>query len=303
LAKRSYTLIVVPDTDAPVKRFRVSRSLLLQLASVSLFGAGLAVAASSHYFLVARDAAENRVLREENLSLRGQLKSIRERVEHIGSTLDRVGRHDQKLRELSTLSGEPKGMAGPPETAPQSLLPARGGPPAPLSSFPAESQVARLDKLSAEALRQEKGLQEVTAYFEDQRSLLASVPSVWPARGWVTSDFGQRLDPYTADRVMHTGLDIAAEQGRAVYSSSDGAVVYAGAEGAYGNVVVVDHGFGVNTRYAHLGEMLVKAGDRVKRGQQLGSVGNTGRATGPHVHYEVRVNGIPQNPRKFILED
>jgi murein DD-endopeptidase MepM/ murein hydrolase activator NlpD len=302
LAKRSYTLIVVPDTDAPVKRYRVSRSLLLQIAAVSLFGAGLAVAAASHYFLVAQDAAENRVLRDENVSLRGQIKSIRERVEHIGSTLDRVGRQDQRLRELTMLSAEPKGVAGPPDSAPQSLQPARGGPPAPLSSFP-ESQVARLDKLSVEALRQEKGLQEVTAYFEDQRSLLASVPSVWPARGWVTSDFGQRLDPYTADRVMHTGLDIAAEQGRAVYSSSDGAVVFAGAEGAYGNVVVVDHGFGVNTRYAHLGEMVVKAGERVKRGQLLGSVGNTGRATGPHLHYEVRVNGLPQNPRKFILED
>jgi murein DD-endopeptidase MepM/ murein hydrolase activator NlpD len=285
-----------------VKRFQVSRSLLLQLASVSLFTAGLAAAGTAHYFLLARDAAENQVLREENLSLRGQLKSVRERVDHIGSTLDRVGRHDQKLRELTTLSGEPKAVAGASDAPPQSLFAARGGPAAPLSSFP-DSQGAVLDRLSAEALRQEKGLQEVTAYFEDQRLLLASVPSVWPARGWVTSDFGQRLDPYTADRVMHTGLDIAAERGRPIYASSEGTVMFAGTEGAYGNVVVVDHGFGVNTRYAHLGELQVKAGDRVKRGQQVGSVGNTGRATGPHLHYEVRVNGIPQNPRKFILND
>ena len=144
---------------------------------------------------------------------------------------------------------------------------------------------------------------ELQAYFQDQKSLLVSTPSIWPARGWVTSDFGQRLDPYTADRVMHEGIDIAAPHGKEVMAPSDGTVVFAGLEGGYGNVVVIDHGYGIKTRYGHLAKILVKAGEVVKRGHVVGAVGNTGRSTGPHLHYEVRVNGVPQNPRKFILEE
>jgi len=304
--KKTYTLIVVPDNESPVRRYQVPRTLLMQVAGVAIFVGGLGVAASVHYFQVARDAAENRILREENLSLRGQLKSIRERIDHIGTTLDRVERFDQKLRAITLLSDPQRNLAmGPTASERETQVPhttdnqftrlTSSDSPRALSS--------RLDKLSAEATRQEQSLQELTAYFQDQKSLLASVPSVWPARGWVTSDFGQRLDPYTADRVMHAGLDIAAEHGKAIYAPSDGMVVFAGPEGGYGNVIVIDHGYGIKTRYGHLAQILVKPGDRIKRGQQVASIGNTGRSTGPHLHYEVRVNGIPQNPRKFILDE
>jgi len=160
----------------------------------------------------------------------------------------------------------------------------------------------KLSSLESEASRQEQSLRELQEYFDDQRSLLASTPSIWPARGWVTSDFGTRIDPYSAERKMHQGLDIATPAGQPVYSPSDGTVVFAGTEGGYGKVLVIDHGYGVKTRYAHLSEILVHTGDRIRRGEKVAAVGNTGRSTGPHLHYEVRVNGIPENPRKFILE-
>jgi murein DD-endopeptidase MepM/ murein hydrolase activator NlpD len=118
----------------------------------------------------------------------------------------------------------------------------------------------------------------------------------------VTSDFGVRLDPYTAERMMHRGLDIATPPGQPVYAPSDATVVFAGDENGYGKVVVLDHGNGVNTRYGHLSTIEVKTGDRVKQGARVGAVGNTGRSTGPHLHYEVRVNGKAENPRKFLLE-
>jgi murein DD-endopeptidase MepM/ murein hydrolase activator NlpD len=102
---------------------------------------------------------------------------------------------------------------------------------------------------------------------------------------------------------MHEGLDIAAPHGKEVVAPSDGVIIFAGLEGGYGNVLVIDHGYGVKTRYGHLSKLEVKTGDHVKRGQVVGAVGNTGRSTGPHLHYEVRVNGIPENPRKFILEE
>jgi len=304
VAKKAFTLIVVPDDKSPVKRYRVTQTFVMR----SLVGLGvlalLTTGASVHYFQVAGDAAENRIMREENLSLRGQLKSIRERIDHIGSTLDRVERFDQKLRALTLLSDPQRNLAMGPTAEPGQLGPGHPVKPGLLTASENPKALhSRLDRLTAEATRQEQSLQELTAYFQDQKSLLASVPATWPARGWVTSDFGQRLDPYTAERMMHTGLDIAAEHGKPVYSPSDGTVVFAGPEGTYGNVLVIDHGYGIKSRYGHLAKMLVKPGDRVKRGQEIASIGNTGRSTGPHLHYEVRVNGLPQNPRKFILED
>ncbi|HYH96743.1 M23 family metallopeptidase [Hyalangium sp.] len=305
MAKKTYTVIVVSDHNAPVKRYHIQKSFLVQLGAGALLLVGMALGATFHYFQVSQDAAENRILRDENLTMRSQLKSVRERIEHIGSTLDRVERFDQKLRAVTMLSDPQRNLAmGPTEPEPGTASPTTDTQFTQLTSTDTPNALmGRLDRLSAEATRQEQSLQELQAYFQDQRSLLASTPSIWPARGWVTSDFGQRLDPYTADRVMHQGLDIAAPHGKEVFSPSDGTVVFAGLEGGYGNVIVIDHGYGIKTRYGHLAKILVKAGDKVKRGALVAAVGNTGRSTGPHLHYEVRVNGIPQNPRKFILEE
>ena len=119
----------------------------------------------------------------------------------------------------------------------------------------------------------------------------------------MTSDFGVRTDPYTGEKVNHMGLDISGPYGKEVVAPSDGTVVFAGAEGGYGNVLVVDHGYGIKTRYGHLSSVKVKAGEKVKRGQGIAALGNTGRSTGPHLHYEVRRDGLSQNPHKFLLEE
>ncbi len=307
MSNETYTLIVVPaDATAQVKRFQLRRRWVLQAVVGASAVILVAVAAAAHYFAVVSEARENPALRDENLRLKAELASINERLTHVDSTLDRVERFDQKLRAITLLSDPQRNLAmGPTEDDPATKV-ALGGEnqfvrskeqvnPAALSS--------KLDKLSAEATRQEQSLQELQAYFQDQKSLLASTPSVWPVRGWVTSDFGTRLDPYTSERVMHAGLDIAGPHGKEVISPSDGTVVFAGLEGGYGNVLVIDHGYGIKTRYGHLASIRVKAGEKVKRGDTIAALGNTGRSTGPHLHYEVRVNGIAQNPRKFILDD
>ena len=306
MANETFTLIVVPEHHAAeVKRFRFHRRWLTQLAIVALSLLLLAVGAGVHYFSVVAAANENPAIRDENVKLKSELLAIRERLEHIGSTLDRVERFDQKLRAITLLSDPQRNLAmGPTEGEPTTNL--TGVDNQFVRSRPSETPRAlsdKLDKLSAEAVRQEQSLQELQAYFQDQRSLLASTPSVWPVRGWVTSDFGPRQDPYTAEKVMHAGLDIAGPHGKEVLSPSDGTVVFAGLEGGYGNVLVLDHGYGIKTRYGHLSSLRVKAGEKVKRGQIIAGVGNTGRSTGPHLHYEVRVNGIAQNPRKFILDE
>lgn len=303
MANESFTLIVVPDRHAEARRFRFQKRWLYQalgaLGVVVAVGAGM----TAHYASVVNDARENPALREENLKLKSEIAVFRQQLEHVGSTLDRVERFDQKLRAMTLLSDPQRNLAmGPTEQAPMAPN-ADNQFVRSTASEPPQALNGRLDKLSAEATRQEQSLQELQAYFQDQKSILASVPSIWPTRGWVTSDFGSRVDPYTSERVMHAGLDIAGPHGKEIIAPSDGTVVFAGLEGGYGNVLVIDHGYGIKTRYGHLASIKVKAGEHIKRGQEIAALGNTGRSTGPHLHYEVRVNGIAQNPRKFILDD
>jgi len=298
---RQYTVIVVSDHSQAVRKFRLPRRWVrhgvVGGAAVLLIG----LLTVGHYFTLLTSAAENRVLKEENAQLRSQILLVQEKVAHIQSTLDRVERFDAKLRTAVTHLQDPeRNLAIGPVGQPDGEAAAAG--PAPAAQENLAALPGRLHSLETEAVRQESSLRELQEYFDDQKSLLASTPSIWPTQGWVTSDFGVRLDPYSADRTMHQGLDIATPHGQSVMSPSDGTVVFNGTEGGYGKVLVIDHGYGVKTRYGHLSEVLVRLGERIARGQKVAAVGNTGRSTGPHLHYEVRVNGIPENPRKFILE-
>jgi murein DD-endopeptidase MepM/ murein hydrolase activator NlpD len=296
-----FTLIVVSDHSQAIRKFRVPRRWLRNLAYVG-GGVGLfALLTIGHYFALLGSSSENSVLKEENAQLRSQILLVQEKVAHISATLDRVERFDAKLRTAVTQLQDPeRNLAiGPVGSADvEATIPG----PAPAAEANLTALPGKLTSLETEAARQEQSLRELQEYFDDQRSLLASTPSIWPTRGWVTSDFGSRLDPWSAERKMHQGLDIATPHGQPVYSPSDGTVVFAATEGGYGKVLVIDHGYGVKTRYGHLSEIHVHAGDRVRRGDKVAAVGNTGRSTGPHLHYEVRVNGIPENPRKFVLE-
>jgi murein DD-endopeptidase MepM/ murein hydrolase activator NlpD len=137
-------------------------------------------------------------------------------------------------------------------------------------------------------------------YFEDKRSLYASTPSVWPVRGWVTSPFGKRISPFTGIPTFHEGLDIAAQTGMPVVAPADGVVIKAGFGPGYGNMVEISHGYGIKTVFGHNSRLNVKVGQQVKRGDVISYVGDTGSSTGPHLHYEVRLNGLPVNPKKYL---
>ncbi|MFZ5563198.1 MAG: M23 family metallopeptidase, partial [Thermodesulfobacteriota bacterium] len=140
-------------------------------------------------------------------------------------------------------------------------------------------------------------------YLEDKRKLLASTPAIMPVTdGWITSRFEYRKSPFTGRREFHQGLDIAARAGTPVSASADGVVVFSGRKGALGNAIVIDHGNGLITRYGHLQSCLKKQGAVVRREDIIGTVGNTGLSTGPHLHYEVLNNGVVVNPEKYILD-
>jgi murein DD-endopeptidase MepM/ murein hydrolase activator NlpD len=147
----------------------------------------------------------------------------------------------------------------------------------------------------------ESRLQVVQSDVARRQALAAATPSIWPAEGWLTDSFGNRKDPFTGETEYHTGLDISADRGEPVYATANGTVDTAAPSGSYGNMVVITHGFGIATRYAHLDRFNVHAGDKVRRGDVVGFAGSTGRATGDHVHYEVLVYGRQLNPLNFLL--
>jgi murein DD-endopeptidase MepM/ murein hydrolase activator NlpD len=159
----------------------------------------------------------------------------------------------------------------------------------------------QMDELGAASQRQEGSFSSLLEKLEGQRNLLASTPAIRPTSGWMTSSFGQRVSPFTGRKEFHKGVDIANRNGTAILATANGVVAFAGEKGTMGNVLVIDHGHGMITRYAHLSEFLKKQGAKVKRGDIIAQMGNSGRSTGPHLHYEVHLNGVPINPAQYIL--
>ncbi|MEK9140684.1 MAG: M23 family metallopeptidase, partial [Nitrospirota bacterium] len=159
-----------------------------------------------------------------------------------------------------------------------------------------------LERLSKQATAQERILDELSQAVEQRSSRWASTPSIWPVKGWVTSGFGPRISPFTEKPAWHDGLDIGAAPNTPVRAPAQGRITSVGYDPKLGNMVRVDHGFGVETLYGHLAKALVKEGQRVERGDVIALVGSSGLSTGPHLHYMVKLNGQALDPTKYILE-
>jgi murein DD-endopeptidase MepM/ murein hydrolase activator NlpD len=146
----------------------------------------------------------------------------------------------------------------------------------------------------------ERRLDQARAGVDKRAALAAATPSIWPVPGWLSSNFGSRKDPFSGSPEFHGGIDISADQGQAVRATADGSVTVARYSGNFGNMVVLEHGFGIGTRYGHLSAFAVAEGQQVRKGDVLGYVGSTGRSTSPHLHYEVLLNSRPTNPLRLL---
>jgi len=149
---------------------------------------------------------------------------------------------------------------------------------------------------------QQSSFASIFSQLEGKRNLLSATPSIRPVKGWVTSRFGRRQSPFTGRQEFHRGLDIATRAGTPIIAPADGIVTYSGSKGLMGNMITIEHGFGMVTRYGHIQKLIKKKGERIKRGETIALVGNTGRSTGPHLHYEVRLNGVAVNPAMYFLD-
>jgi murein DD-endopeptidase MepM/ murein hydrolase activator NlpD len=290
LSGKKYTVLIIPEGSHKVRRFSVKRSLLRTvLTGILILTLGVSLVLIN-YFRLNVDQKELCRLKSRNGVQQEELRRLSASLEDLRQQLIIVAQNDAKVRVLAKLS-KPKadstaGVGGPSEEDPAANF---------------SDLQHRIDQIRAAIDLRRDSQEEIQGFLNDQRSFLASKPEGVPVKGWVTSGFGPRKDPFTGKRGFHPGLDIAAHTGIPVHATADGIVSRAGpTNGGYGNLVVIDHGYGFKTYYGHNSKIYVKVGQRVKRGERIAAVGNTGRSTGSHCHYEVRLNNVPVNPKKYL---
>ena len=295
------TFMYVPGRSGQIRRYSVPRYWIRRASLAGVVLSVVIVALSVDYVRARHLLGELDYLRNETSEQRDQLAAYSEQVGEISEHLARVSQFDRKLRVITNLD--------PADALP---LPGIGGvedellSAADVAGLTRESRHRRMTasfgKLAEAASAEAESLMAVITHLENQQARLAATPSVTPTRGWVTSSFGYRSSPFTGHREIHRGIDIAGRMGTPVIAPADGVVRYARDRRALGNAISVSHGYGIETIYGHLSELRVKPGEKIRRGQVIATMGNTGRSTGPHLHYQVEVNGKPVNPQNYILD-
>nr|HID58529.1 M23 family peptidase [Desulfobacterales bacterium] len=301
MARTKLTLLILPEDSKKFSQLRVSNILIFSLASF-VFLSSLALCAILYdYYKLKRAMPNIQALNDEILNQRVQIQAFSKRINTLKSQISLLRDFEKKIRILTNLDQSHNqeavfGVGGS----------ALGDLRARFSVNEKQDYLMRkmheeMDQLYASVTIQEKSFRELYKYLEKQESILRATPSISPTVGWVSSGFGYRISPFTGLKEFHRGLDIAARPGTPVIAPADGIVSFCGNKGTYGKFMIIDHGYGIVTRYGHLKKFLVKPGWRVKRGDKIALVGNSGLSTGPHLHYEVLVDGIPVNPKKYIL--
>lgn len=321
--KDSYTIVIFRGATSSPLRFSFPRVLVRR---AMVLGACLILAELlflSQYVVRTGQMWELDALREEILSAREQTTVFSNAVRDLKQRLLAMQEINQKLRV----------MLGIPTQKSEDLFNGRGGGERPLvegekggaagaleegaqvpdgrrseagQSEEQEKDLAshvkhEIAQLQTETVFQERTLQELTMAANEKRARWASTPSVWPVKGWVTSHFGPRISPFTGEEALHDGLDIGTAPNTPVQAPAAGTVAAVGFDAKMGNIVNLEHGYGFQTQYGHLAKVLVKKGQKVKRGDVIGLVGSTGFSTGPHLHYLLKVNNQPVNPQFYIL--
>ncbi|MCS7312173.1 MAG: M23 family metallopeptidase [Acidobacteria bacterium] len=292
-----WTVCLIPDDPAQeTVRFRLHRRLLSILLFVGTGLFGWSAFVTTHYVWLQRSYQRLVRVEDEYEQMKQDFIRVRQYSSRLQSDLERM---EQQVRRLQIIAGATAGGNIP-------HIAGIGG-----ESALTPQTVGRVHMLEqqwflaqgrqrAEALQDQ--LNRLYEIFQQKSVALSATPSILPVRGYVISGFGARIDPFTGAPDFHTGVDIFAPYGTPVVATAAGQVVFVGLQGTYGQLIIVDHGFGIFTYYGHLSKTLVRKGDMVKRWQVIGLVGSTGRTTGPHVHYEVRYQNQPLNPLQFIVE-
>ena len=321
--KDSYTIVIFRGATSKPLRFSFSRSFVRRAVIVGACLLLVELLFISQYVIRTGNMWELDALRVEIVNAREQTTAFSNAVRDLKQRLLAMQEINKKLRVMLGIQPEKQ----------EDLLNGRGGGERPLLEGETDGALGtsqegavgldgrrseveqtddkdkdlafqvqhELEQLQTETVSQERTLQELTMAANERRTRWASTPSVWPVKGWVTSHFGPRISPFTGEEALHDGIDIGAAPNTPVQAPAAGTVAAVGFDAKMGNIVNIDHGYGIQTQYGHLSKIVVKKGQKVKRGEVIGLVGSTGFSTGPHLHYLVKVNQRAVNPQFYIL--
>lgn len=306
MAGDRWTFLVVRGEDDPVQQYSLSRKALRMLAGAGIMASALVVAGALVLGTYSLQRATARTLEARNQALEAELAQFQGRLAELESTLDHVAANDAHFRSVAGLEViDPEvleaGVGGPGQGMPQA------SPLWTVDSTTTKRIFATgydLSALERRARLLSESLEEATDSALAHRDLLESTPSILPTRGWLSSRFSaSRMHPVHNRPLPHEGIDVSAPAGTPIFAAAKGRVIRSGWVVGYGLTVEIDHGFGFTTLYGHASKLIVQVGDEVTRGDVIAQVGSTGITTAPNLHYEVKVNGVAQDPSAFILPD
>lgn len=303
MAKKFLSFIIVPHCAQKFKTITLSQKALKWLGTGLGLGVLVVIAFLVDYATMNVTRVKYRGLLKENAEQKKLLTDyessvvkLRDVVKNFESYAKKLNvmaglRSPEVIEELGIGDGDTSQLKSPVEDV------------APPLAAGQNISLQEAKALTEKAQDVTKSLDILARYFETQTAQLASTPTIWPTIGWVSSAFSFRDDPFTGKRAFHYGIDIATNFGNPVVATADGIVLSLGNDKMLGRNIIIAHGGSMTTHYLHLSKFLVKAGEKVKRGDVIGLVGKSGKALGPHLHYEVRVNDKPANPYNYILEE
>jgi murein DD-endopeptidase MepM/ murein hydrolase activator NlpD len=303
MAKRRWTLVLVPHGAEPSRIVEVSYGVLRVAASAAAGFLVLVLLAGYATVSHTTDLSRTARLQQENENLAREIGELNGRLSTLADTLTRISQRDARIRVLANLEPidpqvQAAGIGGPASVTSLGLAGMTG-----LARRSAEVRID-LSALIRRANLLASSFKEAADSLAYHSARLAATPSIMPTQGWLSSAFSSmRAHPILHIARPHEGIDVTAPMGSPIEAPAGGIVTDAGWESGYGNTVTISHGFGIETKFAHASKLLVRTGQRVSRGQRIALVGNSGLATGPHLHYEVHVKGRPVDPLKYVLPD
>ena len=293
MERKFYTIIIVPHATARFRQIKVPYRYLVLISVIGFF-----ILISVGFFTYSYVHLKARVGELDNLLLENARLKDENATYKVSTNIlsQKIAEFEEYRKKLNTIAG----IQPPPE----------GGEYGGIGNLEEvqQSSTNRALKHNLPLLQRQvgdidKNFQLLMDHYENLSLLLASTPSIWPVRGYLSGFFRYRKNPFTSLVSFHQGIDISTPLGKPIIAPADGIVISANRKKDLGNTIIIKHRFGYTTRYGHLSKFAVRRGQEVKRGDVIGYVGQTGRSTGPHLHYEVRINNKPVNPLNYILEE
>jgi len=287
-----YTLLISPGAHGKVRKIQLPFYVVPVILGLSVIGIVMLAGLATSYARMLAKVSNYNTVRSEREALKQQFHTLQNKVSSA----------DVKLSSLQTLAAEVAvtygfGNGRHARIAPDLLSLANQSTATAGTNYNASLYaLGAMKTVSLDGVNRRLGPSTFPGMLDDPDA----IPSIWPVQGRVTAGFGERMDPFSGEQAFHPGIDIADPIGTDVVATGDGLVIEAEPDAGYGRSILIDDGDGITTRYAHLSKMFVVVGEQVKQGEIIGAIGTTGRTTGPHLHYEVRIHGIPVNPARFL---